>query len=48
MDFFSRTRILYLEAQGKGREEITEVALGGIQVLTVMENEIRCGVRNSL
>lgn len=46
--FLSRTRISYLEAQRRGREEITEVVLGRIRVHSIMENEIRWGAKNSL
>lgn len=46
--FLSGTRILHLKAQRRGREETTEVVLEGIHVHNIMENEMKCGMKNSV
>lgn len=46
--FLSNIKVPSLEAQRKLREEVIKAVLEGIQVHSVIENEIKCGVKNSI
>lgn len=46
--FLPNIKVPSLKAQRRLREEVIKAVLEGIQVHNVIENEIKCGVKNSI